>query len=430
MLTFAGLPGDTRDRAGRAGQRSDRVRVHARRPRRGRDRDRPARAVRRPAARGPADDRGLSTHPRSTRSCSRATSSRPTASSPTSRRTPAIAGVRGRRADLRGSAPGAVPAARGAATGRRPRGGRPRLAREWGEHAVALRVLSLAVCWLIEVLTEQDKLGLAREIVTGPSMRAWISSPDPSSPGVCRPARSSRAADGRHADARRGPGRASRRSPGRVGYEDRTASWRPLAARALAGTGIPSARRSLPPKSWRCAGPGARRGRSRSRCAAAAMLGDGPAAEERLRGGPRLWSWAARSRSRRCAWPPTSASRNAGQASGRWPARRSPAAADAAVACGAIATAERARRELVALGARPRRLRLRGVDALTPSEHRIAGLAAAGLSNRQIAQELFVSPKTVESHLGQVYGKLGVSGRNGLAAVLDGTAPEAAASTD
>ena len=96
--------------------------------------------------------------------------------------------------------------------------------------------------------------------------------------------------------------------------------------------------------------------------------------------------------------------------------------ADAAVACGAIATARRARPELVALGARPRRLRLRGVDALTPSELRVASLAAAGLSNRQIAQELFVSPKTVESHLGQVYGKLEVPGRNGLAAAL-ATAP-------
>lgn len=95
-------------------------------------------------------------------------------------------------------------------------------------------------------------------------------------------------------------------------------------------------------------------------------------------------------------------------------------AADAALACGALATAERARAELVLLGARPRRLRLGGIDALTPSELRVASLAATGLSNRQIAQELFVSPKTVESHLGRVYGKLEVPGREGLAGALAG----------
>ena len=46
------------------------------------------------------------------------------------------------------------------------------LAREWGDHAVALRVLSLAACWLVEVFIEQDKLELARETVAGARRRA------------------------------------------------------------------------------------------------------------------------------------------------------------------------------------------------------------------------------------------------------------------
>ena len=69
--------------------------------------------------------------------------------------------------------------------------------------------------------------------------------------------------------------------------------------------------------------------------------------------------------------------------------------------CGADALAARAREELVACGARPRRLVRTGVDALTPSELRVAQLAAAGHSNREIAQALFVTRKTVETHLGR-----------------------------
>ena len=59
-----------------------------------------------------------------------------------------------------------------------------------------------------------------------------------------------------------------------------------------------------------------------------------------------------------------------------------------------------------------------GVDALTLSERRVADLAAAGLSNRGIAQALFVTPKTVELHLTNTYRKLGIGGRIELAGVL------------
>ena len=69
-------------------------------------------------------------------------------------------------------------------------------------------------------------------------------------------------------------------------------------------------------------------------------------------------------------------------------------------------------------GARPRRLSFTGVDALTASERRICVLAAKGLTNRDIAQELFVTPKTVENHLGRAYAKLGIGTREALSQTL------------
>jgi len=86
--------------------------------------------------------------------------------------------------------------------------------------------------------------------------------------------------------------------------------------------------------------------------------------------------------------------------------------------CGARVLAERARTELLAAGARPRRIMRSGLEALTPSERRVAELAAAGRSNRQIAQALFVTVKTVEHQLGAAYGKLGIASRAQLATAL------------
>lgn len=85
---------------------------------------------------------------------------------------------------------------------------------------------------------------------------------------------------------------------------------------------------------------------------------------------------------------------------------------------GATAIAIRARTELRTAGARPRRAMLSGVDALTPSELRVGQLASAGLTNRQVAETLFVSPKTVEFHLRGIYRKLGVSSRDALAEAM------------
>ena len=86
--------------------------------------------------------------------------------------------------------------------------------------------------------------------------------------------------------------------------------------------------------------------------------------------------------------------------------------------CGAAPLAERAETELLATGARPRRVALSGVDSLTPSERRVAEMAAEGGTNREIAQALFVTPKTVEVHLSSAYRKLGISSRRQLASAL------------
>ena len=80
--------------------------------------------------------------------------------------------------------------------------------------------------------------------------------------------------------------------------------------------------------------------------------------------------------------------------------------------------ARRVREELAASGSRPRRAALSGVAALTPSERRVADLAAAGRTNREIAEALWVTRKTVEVHLGKAYGKLGIRTRGELPAAL------------
>ena len=87
-------------------------------------------------------------------------------------------------------------------------------------------------------------------------------------------------------------------------------------------------------------------------------------------------------------------------------------------ACGARPLLASAREELVATGARPRRVMRTGVDALTASERRVARMAATGMSNRDIAQALFVTVRTVEVHLTHAYQKLDIATRDQLPAAL------------
>ncbi len=91
---------------------------------------------------------------------------------------------------------------------------------------------------------------------------------------------------------------------------------------------------------------------------------------------------------------------------------------DIAHRAGAGPLAARAETELRATGARPRRVVLAGVDSLTASERRVAELAADGRTNREIAQSLFVTARTVEGHLTNVFRKLDLESRDQLPGVI------------
>jgi DNA-binding CsgD family transcriptional regulator len=100
-------------------------------------------------------------------------------------------------------------------------------------------------------------------------------------------------------------------------------------------------------------------------------------------------------------------------------------AVDLAHRCGARDLEDWAMDELRAAGAKPRRRVMTGAGALTPSERRIAELAAAGQRNADIAATLFVTLATVEFHLRNAYRKLGIVSRLGLKDVLP-VVPDAA----
>lgn len=103
------------------------------------------------------------------------------------------------------------------------------------------------------------------------------------------------------------------------------------------------------------------------------------------------------------------------------------AALDLAHRCGAEPLAARAREELVATGARPRRAVISGAESLTPRERKVARLAGDGRSNREIAQELFVTERTVETHVRHALQKLDVSSRREIAGAMSAQASQPAA---
>ena len=95
---------------------------------------------------------------------------------------------------------------------------------------------------------------------------------------------------------------------------------------------------------------------------------------------------------------------------------------------GMDAFAERARRELQATGETVRKRTVATLDELTPQEVQVARLAVGGQTNPEIAAQLFLSPRTVEWHLGKVFGKLGVRSRKELRAALSAVSAPAARS--
>jgi DNA-binding CsgD family transcriptional regulator len=107
----------------------------------------------------------------------------------------------------------------------------------------------------------------------------------------------------------------------------------------------------------------------------------------------------------------------------REPLRR---ALELAHQCGATALEQQVREELLASGARPRRVTLSGIEALTPSERRIADLVAAGNTNRAVAEKLVLTTGTVNWHLKHIYLKLDIRSRQQLTELLSTRKPPAA----
>ncbi|MBV8217902.1 MAG: AAA family ATPase [Solirubrobacterales bacterium] len=96
---------------------------------------------------------------------------------------------------------------------------------------------------------------------------------------------------------------------------------------------------------------------------------------------------------------------------------------DLAHQCGATALVNQGNDELAATGAHPRKV-MRGLESLTASERRVAQMAAEDVSNKEIAQALFVTVKTVEVHLSRVYRKLDIESRRQLAGALSAPAAD------
>jgi DNA-binding CsgD family transcriptional regulator len=102
---------------------------------------------------------------------------------------------------------------------------------------------------------------------------------------------------------------------------------------------------------------------------------------------------------------------------------------DLAHECGASALVTRGNEELAATGAHPRSVMLTGLESLTASERRVAQMAAEEASNKNIAQALFVTVKTVEVHLSRVYRKLDIESRRQLAGALSAPAMKTSANS-
>ena len=171
-----------------------------------------------------------------------------------------------------------------------------------------------------------------------------------------------------------------------------------------------------------CRGAGARRAPSAVSLRALALLDGGRdwrSAAAGSVGAARRFAGSARA----CAHP----GRSGRAAPARQPTQRSAATCSArgssspsAAAPPRLSSARTS--ELAATGAHPRTILRSGLDELTASERRVAQMAAEELSNKEIAQALFVTVKTVEQHLGRVYRKLDISSRRQLGAALGGPA--------
>ena len=194
------------------------------------------------------------------------------------------------------------------------------------------------------------------------------------------------------------------------------APWRSLKVRALDGLGRGDEAIAL--------ARGEPRARAAIRVARRGRAGSVPARPGPARGRP---AGAARGGGRaRGLDQPAGAGRGAARARRGAAARAAPTEAreplrralELADRCGADGLTAEIRAEIYATGARPRSAARQGAESLTASERRVADLAADGRSNKEIAQALYVTPKTVEVHLSNAYRKLSIRSRQQLAVAL------------
>ena len=180
-----------------------------------------------------------------------------------------------------------------------------------------------------------------------------------------------------------------------LGERERARAARARGARPGARRSPRRARWAWPcaPRAWSSAGPRARRSCARPRSTLDAA-------------GATLESARASSTSARCCGAPTAAPTRASCCARASTSRTAP---------GRRRSPTRPRPSCAPPGAKPRRARLTGVDALTASERRVAELAAQGMTNREIAQALFVTARTVEGHLTRTFQKLDLRSRDDLA---------------
>jgi len=255
----------------------------------------------------------------------------------------------------------------------------------------------------VRALSSHPPVVASRNAVIVPSRRATGSTALPSS---CSP----RNGTSRHWRSPRRPRSASPRSRRST---RRRAPTRPSRCTTSAGT---RTRWRSPPRRSRRPGAGARPRSWRTRCGSSAPSSTPRASS--ICGKP----WRSQRSPARLEHAKALAALGVALRAARRPSEaRDPLrrALELADTLGAEAVARRARQELYATGARPRSTALRGPDALTPSERRIAERAAGGETNRAIGEALYVTPRTVELHLSNAYRKLGARGRHDLAALLE-----------
>jgi DNA-binding NarL/FixJ family response regulator len=283
-----------------------------------------------------------------------------------------------------------------------------------------VRLAPITVAFLVEALIERGELGLAsRELaergLDGELPLAWATTPLLLARGRLH------AAAGDHRAAVRDLLATGQRCSAWQVANPAMVPWRSSAAVSLARLGDRNRAAALADEEVELArGWGAQRAIGVA-VRAAGMICDGEQGIELLRQAAEiLESSPAPLEHARALTELGAALRRAGHRSEARQQLRS--ALDLAHRLGGTSVANRARDELTIAGARPRRAATRGRDALTPSELRVAQLAAAGRTNREIAESLFLTLRTIETHLTSSYAKLGITSRRQLTARLDAPA--------